>query len=208
MILHQIYVAIVIGFVGFTYCLTYETLVTARGFERHGAEWLIRHNRRRTIHLLGYSMLFPAMEEAGVRGVPMLITSNRLWLACILVSMNVAFMAAHRDRDIMATSKSDASFVQKHRWELRFASGLLFLIPAVVFYNLYGCIALHSAWNLQAAIDRLRRNRYALRDGRIIVLSVRPFELLVDPDAKPALNMRKVLRHMRTIRYSNPTPTS
>jgi hypothetical protein len=207
-ILHQVYVAIAIGFVGLAYCLTYETLVTTRGFERHGAEWLISHNRRRTIHLLGYTMLWPAMEEAVVRGVPMLITSNRLLLTCILVGMNVAFMAAHRDRDIMATNKPDASFVQKHRWELRFDSGLLFLIPAVVFYNLYGCIALHAAWNLQAAIARLRGNRYALRDGRIIVLSVRPFELLVDPDAKPGLNMRKLLRHMRTIRYSNPNPTA
>ena len=200
----QLLVAGGVGLIGLLYCVTYETFVTARGFRKHGVQWVILRNRRRTRALLGFTLLWPCIEEALVRGLPMFFVTDRFWLGLVLVVMNVVFMFGHLDRDIIGADTQFASFFTRHSWVIsRLGGGLLFLIPAVGFHNLYGCIALHSAWNLYAVVKQLKLSPYALWHGRIIVLAVQPFEILVDPGLEPSTNFRKLFRGMRTYRYDS-----
>lgn len=182
----QIAVCVSIGLVGLFYLTSYERFVMVPYLRKYGVNALVssagRWNRQRDSI---FSILWPAIEEAGARGLPMLAITNLTTLFWVLLLMNIGFVIGHRDRDIIGT----------HRWLLRYAHGLVVVIAAVWTYNLYVCFALHAIWNLSVTVRRWNCDG---RD-RIIVWSEGPLEILLNQEALPSRSERKLFCNMRSV---------
>lgn len=187
--LTQIVTCIVIGLVGLTYLIGYERLVMVPSLRIGGPFWIAKHRYRWTHQRDSvFTTLWPAAEEAGARGVPMLLLPNRWALLAVLLAMNVGFVVAHRDRDVIGTG----------RWLLRFVDGLVITAAAVWTYNLYICFALHAAGNLSVTARRWHNDK---RD-RIMIWTEGPLEILLDPGAQKSQSWRVLFPRMHSERIN------
>ncbi len=186
----QIAICIAIGLVGMCYLIGYEQLVMVPIWQAGGANWIARY-RYRWIHQRDsvFTTLWPAAEEAGARGIPMLLFPNGWVLLTVLLLINVGFMVAHPDRDVIGL----------HRWLLRFLHGLVVIVVAVATYNLYLCFMLHGLWNMSVIARRWHNDK----SDRIVIWTEGPLEVLTSPGAKPRQSGRWLFRKWNYA-YVNP----
>lgn len=181
----QLMASALLGLLGLIYLLAYERVVMAPGLRRYGTDWVARRKlrwwRQRDTPV---SLMWPGMEEAMVRGIPMLLIQNRLYLLLALLAANAAFTLGHLDSDTIGI----------RRWLLRYSRGLVYSAPAL-FGQLWLCVLLHAGWNLASSLHHW----YRYPDDRIVIWTEGPLEVLITAEAQASNSRGHIFRNQRSV---------